>query len=335
VKRLVLITEHQPDLQTQRSVEHVRAGLAGDYELVVEEVAANGLTRTLGCVMRARNVCRNAHAVHAFGYRALKVASFAASGRLLYTPLPEDGPKAVRWARSAIGHRDLRAVCVSSGEHRTLIESGFPAERCDLIRPGVRLARSVQKDLELRAKLGIREGEVAILAVGESRAYANHLLAIHAASVLYSMRPSYRCIFWGRGPEMHKVQKLHDAWQSDCLINAEAVLKSEVDFEQLIPAADLGVITGPERISPAAILACMAGGLPLVAPANYAVSEILEDHHTALLYVQPKTKLVAQRLLALAEDTPLQRKLADQARAEAYELFSVSQFVDALRRIYA
>jgi glycosyltransferase involved in cell wall biosynthesis len=335
VKKVVLLTDHDPDLQTRRCIEQIRTGLAGDYEFALEEVGADGFSRTLSRVFGVRRLAREAALVHAWGYRALKVASFAANGPLLYTPAPEDQLKAVRWVLSAIKYQKLRVLCLSEGDHRFMMENGVPVEVCEVIRPGVRMPRTVGRDAELRRKLGIAEDEVAILGIGESLPHANHLLALHASAILHFMDRRFRFVVWGRGPGAASLERLQQCWEVSCMINAQAVLGETVEFEQLIPAADLGVVTSEERLSVQPLLACMAGGLPLAAPATYAVSEILEDRHTATLYPGHAPRMIAHKILGLSEDETLRRRVADQARAEAYELFAVSRFLDEVRRAYA
>ena len=335
VKRIILVTEHEPDLQTHRCVDALRAGLAGDFELVPELLNGDGPARILGKIFRLRSLCRGAHAVHAWGYRALRIASFTTNIPILYTPLPDDHLPAVRWLLAAMPYHRIRTLFLSSGDHRFFITHGLPADSCQLVRPGVRMPRITAADPDLRRKLGLAPDDRVILALGQSRPHANHPLALQAISILHFMNPHYRLLIWGKGPDIARLQRLQTCWKTSFLVNASAVLGNDVEFEQLIPLADMGLLTAGERLSMQPILACMAAGLPLVGPATYAASELLEDHHTALLYTKPTSRLIAHKVLALAEDPGLRRRLADQAKAEAYELFSVSQFLDAMRQVYS
>ncbi|MGC4032772.1 MAG: hypothetical protein QM754_13775 [Tepidisphaeraceae bacterium] len=79
----------------------------------------------------------------------------------------------------------------------------------------------------------------------------------------------------------------------------------------------------------------MAAGRPIVAPATAQVCELLEDRHTALLSSGQTPNQVAQRVIDALNDAELSRKLADRARAEAYDYFLQSRLVSDFRTIYA
>ena len=78
----------------------------------------------------------------------------------------------------------------------------------------------------------------------------------------------------------------------------------------------------------------MAAGLPIVSTVTYTVSEMLEDRHTALMVGKFDPPAVARRVLDLYDDPGLQWRIADAARAEAYEYFALSRFVEQYRTVY-
>ena len=141
-------------------------------------------------------------------------------------------------------------------------------------------------------------------------------------------------LFWGRGSDAPAVERLHRNWEGRHLVNACSILGSQTTFESLLPAADMALVTAPERLAVTPVLACMTAQIPLIAPGTYAVTELLEDHHTALLYREVRPRLIAQRTLMMWEQPALRRQLTDQARAAAYQHFSATTFADAMRRIY-
>lgn len=335
MERIILLTEAAPDLQTHRCIEQMRAGLAGQYDFVTRHVASASWTRLLNGFLSLRKASRGAELVHAWGYRALRLATVAAECPILYTPLPDDPPKAALWARTALTRRKLRVLTLSTADDRFIITSGVPDSACTLVRPGIKMARPAGRDTALRRRLGISDDHIVILAVGESLPHADHTQALHAVTMLNYMNPAFAMLLWGRGPEVDAVARMQTAWGGRHLFDARRILGKATAYESILPAADMALCTAPDRVATMPLLACMAAGVPIVAPATHAVSEILQDHHTALLYGAIRPRTIAQRLLTLWEDEPLRRKLSDQARAEAYELFPVSRFLDALRSVYA
>ena len=115
---------------------------------------------------------------------------------------------------------------------------------------------------------------------------------------------------------------------------AEQRLGRAVQFEELLPAADTALVaaTGPVPTLPVAY--CMAAGLPTVAAVTYTVAELLEDRHTALMCPKDAPRLLARRVLDLAEDARLRWSLSDMARTEAFEFFAQTRFVNQYRVLY-
>jgi len=335
VERIILLTEHSPDLQTLRCTEQLRSSLAQEFQFISQEIASASWTRVLSCYSSLRANSRSAQLVHAWGYRALRLATIAAECPIIYTPLPDDPLKALTWARTAVIRRSLRVVSLSTGEDRLAITGGIPESSCTLTRPGIRTARLATRDTALRRKLGLNDDHIVVLAVGESLAHADHILALHAVTMLNYMNPRFAMLIWGRGSEVAAIHRMQLAWGVRHLVDARAMLGRDTQYETILPAADMALVTASARLSITPVLACMAAGLPIVAPATYAASEVLEDHHTALLYGDVHPRRAAQRMLSLWEDQPLRRRLADQARAEAYEVFPVSKFIAAMREIYS
>lgn len=335
MKRVLLLTDSQPDLQTQRVLEQITVGLSGDYEFLHEPSAGRGLLASGGRLVRLRHANAAADVVHAWGHRALRLASVISAKPILYTPLPDDPASAIRWLRSAMLHRNIRVISLTGADDRFCVEGGVAAEACALVRPGIRISRQLGRDDALRVRLGIRKEAKICLLVGESHEYADHAMALHALALLASIKPECGILFLGMGGQAEAVEELHSmSWPDKMLINARRVLGDGVNFEDLIPAADVGVISAPDRLAILPVLACMAAGLPMVAPATRPVSELLEDRHTALLYSPRTPRALAQRVLMLLEHAEMAHQISDESRAEAYKLYSVSRFLDEMRRVY-
>ena len=111
-------------------------------------------------------------------------------------------------------------------------------------------------------------------------------------------------------------------------------LGPDVTFEELLPAADTALVTADAPAATLPIAICMAAGLPIVATVSPTVAELLEDRHTALFTTKSEPRLIAQRILDLLGDSKLRWSIADMARTEAYEYFSLTRFLDQHRVLY-
>ena len=135
--------------------------------------------------------------------------------------------------------------------------------------------------------------------------------------------------------QARQVRDLGERWRLPGLIAvAQEKLGRKVEFEELLPASDVVMVTarGPVATLPVAI--AMAAGLPIVSTVTYTIGELLEDHHTALMAPAHRPRLLARRVLDLEEETGVEWKIADMARTEAYEYFSITRFLEQWRAVY-
>ncbi len=82
------------------------------------------------------------------------------------------------------------------------------------------------------------------------------------------------------------------------------------------------------------LLWAMAAGVPVVAEASYAVSEILEHQHSALLVKPGHTWDAARALRQIFTDPKQAWRLSDAARSESFSFFSRLRFCDQVKKVY-
>jgi D-inositol-3-phosphate glycosyltransferase len=103
----------------------------------------------------------------------------------------------------------------------------------------------------------------------------------------------------------------------------------------LLGVADACLVT-PAGVTPTLPIATvMASGVPIISTVTYMLSELLEDRHTALLVSSRSPRSLVQRVQDLRADPALATKIAQTARAEAYEHFSMTKMLDEYRRLFA
>ena len=107
-----------------------------------------------------------------------------------------------------------------------------------------------------------------------------------------------------------------------------------MEFEEILPAADVLVISARGPVSTLPVAIAMAGGAAIAAAVTPTVAELLEDRHTALMCPAADARLMAQRIAQLREDERLRWRLGDTARTEAYEFFSLTRFLEEMRGVY-
>lgn len=101
----------------------------------------------------------------------------------------------------------------------------------------------------------------------------------------------------------------------------------------ILPACDIALAMGPHA-GGLSLLWAMAANIPIVGEATYAISEMVEDRHSALLAKPSTPKALAHHITQLVDDPPLAWKLKDSARHEAYSLFSKQRYSQSLKMVY-
>lgn len=334
--RVVHVVDDGADFETQRGVEHLSRELGSGLEARVMSIGGRGTWRNVpAAILGLRNVT-DADVIHAWGTRALTAAAIGSRVRVLHTATPELREKSVRWLRAIMEHRDVQVVTSTATQRRMLLTRGIAPDRCHLLRPGVAFNRvRRRRDRDLRTALGFSDHDVVLLAVGESTDPANHRAATWSASILHVLDERYKLLIWGRGEGTSAVRAFPRQQRLPQLMAiAEDRLSRSVEFESLLPAADVVLNTPAAPSSTLPLAICMAAGLPIVSTVTYTVGELLEDRHTALMVSKPVPKAIAQRVLQLRDDAELQWRISDMARTEAYEYFALTRFLEQYRTVY-
>jgi glycosyltransferase involved in cell wall biosynthesis len=334
--RVLHLLSEDADFESRQASRQLAEGLGAEFETVASKTTGSGPAAALRAVRQLRAHRGRFELLHAWGSSALTAAAMAWGGPIIYSPPPALTDRALRWLRSAMSYRTVYVVCAGANQHRRCLGHGISADRCALIRPGVDFARlRRRRDDSLRRRLRLASEDFVLLLVGESTRGASHLKGIWTAGILHVMDPAYKVIIWGRGP-MAQTLRRHGLRMGapTALRFATDELGPDCDFDDLLPAADMVLVPAEGAVSTLPIAWAMGAGLPIVATASPVVSELLEDHHTALMTSHAVPRQIARRVLELREDASLQWSLADRARAEAYDFFPQSQFLKEYRQLY-
>ena len=334
--RICHLLDHDADFETARSSESLSRAAGEGFHIQRKTIGRGGTWRDVANAAASfRRGEEQFDIVHAWGGAALTAAALAGKGRILFSPSPETHPRTVRWLRAVMDYRHVEVAAPTTTLRRALVQRGVPIGQCHLIRPGVEFGRVPRRrrDPELRGRLGLSDNDFVLLAAGESTRAASHVEAVWAASILYVAYEKYKIVAWGRGSGRDSVIHFAKKTMPGAFRDARQRLGEQVGFEELIPAADMVLVTPRRPVATLPIALCMAAAMPIVSTVTSTVSELLEDRHTALM-ITGKPRQIARRAMDLIEDPQLQWRLADMARTEAYEYFSFTRFVNQFRAVY-
>jgi glycosyltransferase involved in cell wall biosynthesis len=280
---------------------------------------------------------RFAHAfniIHAWDPPALMAA--LGSGLPVAFSAPDRTSRGTWSWLAAMAYRDVHVVADSGTARNRLLRAGLPAERCHAITPGIDLDRIRQgRDDHLRKELGFAPDDRVVLAAGESTAAADHKLALHATSILHVLDPRHRILLWGRGRETRSIARLGARLrQPNVVVDAERKLGHPIEFERLLSAADLALITGTNSAPTLPIALCAAAALPIVAVKTPLSCEILTPQSAAIVPSR-SPRLLAQWMLELFERPAEAQELGRFAQTSALQRFSESAFVTATHAFYS
>jgi len=326
----------EASFEAQRGIEMLARGLGEGFESKMVRIGQGAKCRTwLAAARYLRRQTGRFDVVHACDGTGLAAGVGSGCPLVLSLAVPP-GRTLNRWLRAVMAYRPLQVVAATATARRVCVERGIPLERCHLIRPAVEFGRiSHRRDAKLRRELGFNDEDYVLLAVGESTRPANHELAVWTSGILNVLDRRYKLLAWGRGPRSATLVRFAKSLkQGDMIRLAEPTLGRPVEFEDLLPAADLLLVTagGAQPTLPLAM--GMAAALPIVSTVTYTNGELLEDHHNALMTPKATARMLAQRVMALKPDARLQWELSDRARVEAFEYFSASRFLEQFRTLY-
>lgn len=336
--RLLLVHDRRTDFQTSRAVEALARGLGDGFTVDSRSIGAGGdFANVPSAGFGLRRHARDSDVVHAWGFGALAAVALAAVRKIVFTPTTFPTRRQAGWLRAVMDYRDVQVVCPTATMRRALVERGVPIDRCHMIRPGVDFARvnRQRRDPALRAALGFAEEDCVLLPLGESTREADHRQATWAGAILNVLDKRTRVLLWGRGAMAAAAARFAEKLHQPRLVTlAEMRLGQPVELEELLPAADVLVVSASGPVATLAIATGMASGVPIAATVTPTVAELLEDRHTAVMTQPGVPRLLSQKILQLREDSQLQWSLADVARTEAYEFFSLTRFVEQHRAVY-
>jgi glycosyltransferase involved in cell wall biosynthesis len=334
--RILHLLERDAEFEAERGAESIGRAIGGVFAITRRTIGYGGDWRDAAtAAAMLRRAREKFDLIHAWGGRALTVAALGATSPIVFSPASETRPRTIQWLRAVTSYRRVEILCPTSTLHRRLVERGVAIERCHLVRPGVEFNRvKRRRDPALRAEVGLSDGDYVFLAAGESTRAAAHRDAIWAASILHVADPKYKVLVWGRGPVMTSVEHFGQNVAPGALRIAEQRLGRRVDYEELLPAADMILVPARGPVASLPIAISMAAALPIVATVTPTVAELLEDRHTALMTAPGKPRMLSRRILDLIEDSSGQWTLADMARTEAYEYFAFTRFVNQVRSVY-
>ena len=230
---------------------------------------------------------------------------------------------------------DTIVVTGASGAARLVAESGVSPERVHVVPTGIDLARfdpAAVDGSRIRRELGFPPGVPVVGTIGVLRALKGSNVFLRGCRAILDRIPAARFLVVGDGPMRREV---HDLQKTLGLSEAAHLLGHREDVPDVMAALDVFVSSSlGGEINPQVVSQAMAMGVPVVASSLPGMLELAREGETALLFAPGDAAALADAVCRLLADEPVRRRLAERARAEVCEAYTLERMLDRMERIY-
>jgi glycosyltransferase involved in cell wall biosynthesis len=215
---------------------------------------------------------------------------------------------------------------------RSLVASGFPADRIAVVNEGVEIPERISTEQRNagRKQWDVAQGEFLF---GCASAFVPEKGQRHVVEALRIVRerfPNSRALLAGEGSCLDDVRHL-----AARLGLQQAVLLPGfvADMPAFYAALDAFVFPSEFEGLGTALQAAMAYGLPVISTTRGALGEVVEDGRTAIV-AEPSAASFAAAMVTLMADSGLQQRLGEAGRSEVIARFSADRMVANTLAVY-
>jgi glycosyltransferase involved in cell wall biosynthesis len=324
---------HAPELIAVR--DSLLARRARETGIVVHDIPPK--RRRLAAVLAIRRLLRRRRVdvVHANEPHALTSAWLARAHRYIpliasrrvELPLSSDRISMARYRAAG------RVVAVSDFVAKSMIGSGLPSDRIEVIFVGVEIPAMIsQADRErARNRFAIRQESLCLGNVAALVPEKGHVLLLRALADLRAQFPQCVLLLAGEGREQANLQALVRQLRLEDVVKFPGFVS---DVESVYAATDLFVFPSHQEPLACAMLSAMAHGLPVVAFARGGNPEAIVDGKNGLLVKELDPSALAAAIARLVEHPDKATRIGSAARETVITRFSADQMVEETLRLY-
>lgn len=179
-----------------------------------------------------------------------------------------------------------------------------------------------------RRELGLNEGDIAVISMGDLIERKNYDTAIRA--IAEANEPKLQYFICGKGPGEEKLKALAESLGVTKQIH---FLGFRSDIKELLTAADIFLFTTKQEGLPRSMMEAMASGLPCIASKIRGNTDLLDGTEGGFFCEITDTAAYAEKLKLLANDKDL-REVMGKNNLIAIQKFSTETVNEELRKVY-
>ncbi len=212
---------------------------------------------------------------------------------------------------------------------------GLAPARIDVIPNGVDAGRfrpDASTRRRLRLQIGAADQEIILGTVGRLDPVKDHATLLLAAEQVIAAGAPLRVVIVGDGPGKEQLQATIETSSS---LRGRVVLAGESSKpEDWLNSFDVFALPSLSEGMSNTILEAMATELPSVVTSVGANPDLVEESKTGFLIRPRDVRGLADRILQLAGDRELRRKLGQRARQKVESEFSLQRMLENYSRLY-
>ena len=188
---------------------------------------------------------------------------------------------------------------------------------------------------KIRNRYGIPGDDLLISVVARIEPAKGQKYLIKAAEILKKNFQKFFIIFAGDIYDRSYMQECRNAAE-DCGLHGQVIFTGHLDcVNELLAETDIVVLPSIRSEGfPRAVIEGMTAGIPVIATDIGGSPEAVSDLRTGFI-VKPKDPFaLAEKILELGLDGSLRKKIGEQARSRAINLFGIQKNVDSIMNLY-
>jgi len=227
-----------------------------------------------------------------------------------------------------------RVVCVSEGvRSRVLAREATPPERLSVIRNGIELPRDHTPRTVARSELGISEDAFVVGMVANlNRAVKGVDRFLDAIPRIVEREPHARFLVVGGGAHQGTLEAQARGLGIDGIVTFTGF---RGDVHRCYRAMDLSVLTSLSEGLSITLLESMGHGLPVVVTGVGGNPEVVVNGDTGFLVPPDDPAAFAERVIQLARDASLRRRMGNAGRTRVEKFFRLDDVADRYLSLYS
>ncbi len=226
-----------------------------------------------------------------------------------------------------------RVLAISRFVAETVRAAGIPADRVEVVYDGVGFLSVPPTAMRhsARRRWGVSDNHTLLGCVGYLLPEKGQESLIRALPAVRAQLPTCRLLLAGDGPCRARLERLTRELDVESAVHFAGFVE---DIQEVYAALDVFLFPSLAEPLGTSLLAAMSYALPVVAVAQGAGLEVVEDGRNGLLVPASDPAALASAILRLLGDTELAARLGAAARETIQQRFTADHMVENTLRIY-